>query len=139
MLLEKAYAKVFGSYEIIESGLTGVGMNALTGAPFEYLCKNSESRIDADEAWEFIKTHTAMNHLLTGSTENNDRNGHLGLVSTHAYTILDCQEVHISSKKGKKKEKILKINNPWGRYEWRGKFLLMQADGRIILKYGLRN
>lgn len=34
MLIEKAYAKVFGSFEAIETGLTGVGMNALTGAPY---------------------------------------------------------------------------------------------------------
>lgn len=68
MLIEKAYAKVFGSYEIIESGLTGVGMNALTGAPFEYLCKDSENRINPSSAWDFINTHLSMNHLLTGST-----------------------------------------------------------------------
>lgn len=95
-------------------------MNALTGAPYEYICKDSSNKIDANVAWEFVTTHTSMNHLLTGSTENNDRNGHLGLVSTHAYTVLDCQEVIISTKKGKKKERILKLNNPWGRYEWKG-------------------
>lgn len=120
MLIEKAYAKVFGSYEIIESGLTGVGLNALTGAPFEYLCKDSKNKVDANSAWDFISTHTSMNHILVGSTENNDRNGNLGLVSTHAYTILDCQEVNVSTKKGKKKERILKLGNPWGRYEWKG-------------------
>lgn len=124
MLIEKAYAKVFGSYEAIESGLTGIAMNALTGAPYEYLVKDSANKVDQNVAWEFLTTHTSMNHLITGSTENNDRNGHLGLVSTHAYTILDCQEVHISTKKGKKKEKILKLNNPWGRYEWKGILLV---------------
>lgn len=46
MLLEKAYAKVFGSYQAIESGLTGIALNALTGAPFEYLNKDSKSSID---------------------------------------------------------------------------------------------
>jgi len=34
MLLEKAYAKAFKSYQNIESGLTGIGLNALTGAPY---------------------------------------------------------------------------------------------------------
>ena len=34
MLFEKAYAKVFGNYQIIEAGLTGIALNALTGAPF---------------------------------------------------------------------------------------------------------
>ena len=46
----------------------------------------------------------------------------MGLISTHAYTILDCQEVLISTKKGKKKERILKLSNPWGRYEWKGRW-----------------
>jgi calpain-15 len=46
MLLEKAYAKVFGSYQAIESGLTGIALNALTGAPFEYLNKDSKSPIN---------------------------------------------------------------------------------------------
>ena len=120
MLIEKAYAKVYGSYESIESGLTGVAMSALTGAPYEYLCKDSSNRVDVSTAWEFITSNIAQNHLLTGSTENNDRNKHMGLVSTHAYTILDCQEVHISTKKGKKKERIVKLSNPWGKYEWKG-------------------
>lgn len=51
MLIEKAYAKVFGSYEVIESGLTGIGLNALTGAPYEYLCKDSTNKIDVNTAW----------------------------------------------------------------------------------------
>lgn len=68
-----------------------MAMMNLTGAPYEYICKDSNNVIDINTAWEFITTHTALNHLLTGSTENNDRNGHIGLVSTHAYTILDCQ------------------------------------------------
>jgi hypothetical protein len=33
----KAYAKYFGSYEKIESGLSGEAMSDLTGAPCEYL------------------------------------------------------------------------------------------------------
>lgn len=34
MLLEKAYAKVFKNYQNIENGLTGIALNALTGAPY---------------------------------------------------------------------------------------------------------
>ena len=57
MLLEKAYAKVFKSYQRIEQGLTGIGLNLLTGAPFEYLNKDQKSSIDPDVAWTFINTH----------------------------------------------------------------------------------
>ena len=45
MLVEKAYAKVYGNYEAIESGLTGIAMSALTGAPYEYICKDSTSKV----------------------------------------------------------------------------------------------
>lgn len=99
MLLEKAYSKVFGSYQAIESGLTGIALNALTGAPFEYLNKDSKTSIDIEGAWNFLTQHFSMQHLVTGSTENNDRNGYLGLVSSHAYTVLDIQEVYIATKK----------------------------------------
>ena len=104
MLFEKAYAKVFGSYQVIESGLTGIALNALTGAPFEYLNKDSKASIDPDTAWTFLSEHFALQHLVTGSTENNDRNGFHGLVSSHAYTILDIQEVFIATKKEKRKK-----------------------------------
>lgn len=57
MLLEKAYAKVFKNYQRIEQGLTGIGLNLLTGAPFEYLNKDQKSSIDPDVAWTFINSH----------------------------------------------------------------------------------
>lgn len=123
MLFEKAYAKVFGSYQIIEAGLTGIALNALTGAPFEYINKDSSSKIDIDTAWEFLNEHFSKRHLVVGSTENNDRNKNKGLVSSHAYNILDIQEVYIATKKEKKKkERILKMQNPWGKYEWKGRW-----------------
>jgi hypothetical protein len=45
-----------------------MAMNAFTGAPFEYLSKDSNNKIDANAAWDFITSHTSMNHILTGST-----------------------------------------------------------------------
>jgi hypothetical protein len=68
MLIEKAYAKVFKNYQAIESGLTGIGLNALTGAPFEYLNKDSKSSIDIETAWNFLTHNFSMQHILTGST-----------------------------------------------------------------------
>jgi calpain-15 len=37
LLLEKAWAKIFGSYQRIESGTSGEALPALTGAPAEFL------------------------------------------------------------------------------------------------------
>jgi hypothetical protein len=35
--MEKAYAKLYGSYSKIEAGLTGDAIRELTGAPYDYL------------------------------------------------------------------------------------------------------
>ena len=37
LILEKAWAKLFGNYEKIEAGLPSEALKALTGAPAEYL------------------------------------------------------------------------------------------------------
>jgi calpain-15 len=68
MLIEKAYAKTFKNYQAIESGLTGIALNALTGAPFEYLNKDSKSSIDVETAWNFLTQNFSMQHIMTGST-----------------------------------------------------------------------
>ena len=42
LLLEKAYAKVYGCYANIESGLIGNAIRDLTGAPYEYKSNQEE-------------------------------------------------------------------------------------------------
>lgn len=37
MLIEKCWAKIFGSYQSIDSGTPTEGFRALTGAPSEYV------------------------------------------------------------------------------------------------------
>ena len=64
----------------------------------------------------------------------------MGLVSSHAYTILDIQEVYIATKKEKKKkQRIIKMENPWGKYEWKGNYYIIQEDGLNIPMYGVNN
>lgn len=118
MLFEKAYAKVFGSYQGIESGLTGIALNSLTGAPYEFSNRDSKTPAEVEKTWAFIIKHHSQGHLLTGSTEKSDRNEYFGLVSKHAYTILQAEEVSV----GGGKERLLKMVNPWGKGEWNGKW-----------------
>ena len=45
MMLEKAYAKVYGAYDKIEAGITSHALRDLTGAPGNYL-KNDATKPD---------------------------------------------------------------------------------------------
>lgn len=31
------------------------------------------------------------------------------------------------------------MSNPWGKYEWKGTFIVIQAVGLIILMFGVKN
>jgi calpain-15 len=46
LLLEKAWAKVYGSYDAIHAGYADEGMVALTGAPCENLLSDQDGTID---------------------------------------------------------------------------------------------
>lgn len=41
----------------------------------------------------------------------------LGLIGNHSYGVLDVREVKL---KGGLTEKLIKIRNPWGDFEWNG-------------------
>jgi len=40
-----------------------------------------------------------------------------GIVDAHAYTLIGVKEI---TKDDGKKEKLLKVRNPWGKKEWNG-------------------
>lgn len=46
LLLEKAYAKIYGSYEIIEGGNPAIALSDLTGAPYENLDKDPKLGVE---------------------------------------------------------------------------------------------
>ena len=118
LMLEKAYAKAYGSYWDIVGGDPAVALRDLTGAPFERISdfKNVE------EAWGKIKTANAQNFVLTcftKSTQIQEEKNTIGIVSGHAYSLLDVQDV-IDSRR--RPAKLLQIRNPWGKFEWKGDF-----------------
>lgn len=52
MLIEKAYAKAYGSYQRIEGGNPAIALRDLTGAPYE----NKDS-LTCDEFWDYITSN----------------------------------------------------------------------------------
>ncbi|KAG8851780.1 hypothetical protein FRC20_001664 [Serendipita sp. 405] len=123
-LLEKAYAKFYGSYSNISGGWTSEGIEDLTGG-----VSHLQSVVDVlnrDRLWtelveythEKNKTRTyACAKMGWGWTTQDN------IVYNHAYSILRAVEY--------KEKKFLVIRNPWGQYEWTGPW----SDGSSPKQY----
>ena len=131
MLIEKAWAKANGSYDSIISGQCSEAFRAVTGA-----C-TSEYKIEDDnpeELFKIIYDSIRNNYLICCSSDSDLRSQILnhGLVSNHAYSILDIEILivkdgkYIRSPKGLQETRpaarLIKIRNPWSRGEWKGKW-----------------
>jgi hypothetical protein len=115
VILEKAYANRFGSYDAIQAGFTEDVLRDLTGAPCEIVQTE-----DGDVLWEKVLHGNEVNYIITASTggeqDEHDTTNALGLVTLHAYSVIEAAEV--PSRGGT--EYLLKIRNPWGATEWQG-------------------
>jgi len=114
LLLEKAWAKRFGSYWAIDAGLTEEALKDLTGGP----CFTVNS--DEEDLWDKIYDSNKKNFIITAASAGDDGCGDMvndvGLVALHAYAVIDAREV--KTRAGL--ERILEIRNPWGEQEWTG-------------------
>lgn len=120
LILEKVWAKLYGSYDAIEAGLARECLHDLTGAPTKFYLT------DRQDEWEMIwrklvkaeKKHFAMTcgagDFFTQSTANMVTSK--GLVSNHAYSLLSVHEV--DTHRGK--ARLVKLRNPWAKTEWNG-------------------
>ena len=113
-LLEKAYAKIFGSYEALEGGGPYEAFEDFTGGISELFdLKNAPKNL-----YEIIKA-AAKRGSLMAVTVNPDPNipeeiTPQGLVQGHVYSITKVKtvEVEITSKM-KFNVKLIRIRNPW--------------------------
>ena len=118
LLLEKAYAKAYGSFWDIVGGDPAVALRDLTGAPFERIADFK----NLDDAWKKMMAANSQNFILTcftKSTQISEEKNSIGIVSGHAYSLLDIQEIRDS--RGRP-ARIMQIRNPWGKFEWKGDF-----------------
>jgi len=123
LLAQKAFAKTHGSYAAINGGGPTEAMRFLTGAPCEGFLL-SHIHYDADQEdrlWNLLVNHGA-DYLFTCGIGPNEEARKFGLPDKHAYTILSA---FTDDKSG---DRVLKIRNPWGKYdkdglgEWKGKW-----------------
>ena len=65
LLLEKAYAKIFGNYMKIINGMSGKAINDLTGAPYESMDVENQK-----ETLEYIQYGMKNNFLMTCASKS---------------------------------------------------------------------
>eukprot|EP00607_Mallomonas_marina_P005329 CAMPEP_0182437996 /NCGR_PEP_ID=MMETSP1167-20130531/85437_1 /TAXON_ID=2988 /ORGANISM="Mallomonas Sp, Strain CCMP3275" /LENGTH=588 /DNA_ID=CAMNT_0024631137 /DNA_START=55 /DNA_END=1821 /DNA_ORIENTATION=- len=130
-LVEKAYAKLHGSYNLTRAGLPYEAMIDLTGDPFEnydFSDESVKSMISDGSLFNKLKEYDEQGDLMTVSTPGDDvyteRGGQSlslssnlrGLIPGHAYTLIAVKRVQ---HEGRDLE-LVQIRNPWGHGEWTG-------------------
>ncbi|XP_030410145.1 calpain-13 [Gopherus evgoodei] len=115
-LLEKAYAKLRGSYQNLHWGYISDALVDLTGGvQVQFLLQKPPSDLQ-----EIIKAAAKSQCLMGSTTPGGQSIGKMelknGLVKGHAYTVTGATE--IPYKNGW--EDIIRVWNPWGHGEWRG-------------------
>ncbi|XP_007937084.1 calpain-14 [Orycteropus afer afer] len=111
-LLEKAYAKLSGSYEDLQFGQVSEALVDFTGGVTVVINLEEAPR----NLWDIL-THATYNRTLIGcQTHIGERVLENGLVDGHAYTLTGIRKV--TCKYGPKY--LVKLWNPWGKVEWKG-------------------
>ncbi|KAK2843395.1 hypothetical protein Q7C36_011610 [Tachysurus vachellii] len=117
VLLEKAYAKLHGSYEALKGGNTAEGMEDFTGGVTEFY----EMKEAPKELYKIMKKALDRGSLMGCSIDalvpaRLETRTVTGLVKGHAYSVTAVGE----SVKKKSKVHLVRLRNPWGQVEWNG-------------------
>lgn len=125
ILIEKAYAKLHGSYQALDGGLTAQAMYDLSGCPTDRIDFPKEKEDydevaeQADEIFDKLRHADDEGYLISTETSGVDTmttgegpGAGAGLVSGHAYSVIQVKEGQ--------GVKLLNIRNPWGQFEWGG-------------------
>lgn len=121
MLIEKAWAKLHGSYCMIRKGSSISAMPHLTGAPSVQIDHNFVE--DVEQFWQIIIDADEKNFVVTCANCETDFSESVkttkrrtGVVSSHSYSLLS---VH-AFKSGREQVRLLKLRDPWGTSIWDG-------------------
>jgi len=115
IILEKAWAKLHGSYERIEAGFAHEVMRDLTGGP------SYDMEVDEEGLFDKLLAYDKKDYMMAASAGSTEASAEaleeLGLVAQHSYGLLAART--ITDGNGEKVE-LVQLRNPWGDFEWKG-------------------
>uniref|UniRef100_A0A8C9XVP3 Calpain 2 n=1 Tax=Sander lucioperca TaxID=283035 RepID=A0A8C9XVP3_SANLU len=115
-LLEKAYAKLYGSYEALIEGNTTEGLEDFTGGIAEiYTLEETPPKL-----FQIMQKALSLGSLLgcsikTTSANEVEKRTALNLFKGHAYSVTGAEEVYDYLN-----FQLVRMRNPWGYKEWTG-------------------
>ncbi|RDD43006.1 Calpain-B [Trichoplax sp. H2] len=117
-LLEKAYAKLAGSYEALKGGHSSEALEDFTGGVTEVIDLKKPPNNLFDQILKSFERHSLMGCSIEASPNQIEHKLDNGLVMGHAYSVSKAVRVKV---RGRSEEDLIRIRNPWGNEkEWRG-------------------
>ena len=110
-LIEKAWAKLNGSYNNITNNWMHQILEVLTGFPSKFYLHTSYK---IDDLWSELTFANSQNCILSCSTNINVKD--TGLIDVHAYTLIGTYVI----RKNGELIKLVRLRNTWGYGEWKG-------------------
>ncbi|KAE9522347.1 hypothetical protein AGLY_017259 [Aphis glycines] len=132
-LLEKAYAKIHGSYEALKGGSTCEAMEDFTGGVSEMYELNEVPPNLFMIMLKAFQRQSLMGCSIEADPSVTEMETPQGLVKGHAYSITRVTYVDITTPNTTGKIPLLRLRNPWGNEaEWNGPWSDKSAEWRFI-------
>jgi calpain, invertebrate len=132
-LLEKAYAKLHGSYSALRGGTTCEAMVDFSGGCSEQYDLNSKK----NDVYDIMMKGYARSSMMACSVEPDrfvfEAKTKSGLVRGHAYSLTKVVKANIDTGRKKGTFPLVRIRNPWGNdTEWKGAWSDQSLEWQFI-------
>lgn len=119
MILEKSWAKLYGSYMNISAGHAEECLHDFTGAPINFV-RLKDKNLDRDDLWKYLLKASKREYAMCASSNagSDTKMSETGIVQGHSYTLLNATYLKFRGDK----VRLVQLRNPWGRKEGHSKW-----------------
>jgi hypothetical protein len=135
LIMEKAWAKMFGTFKAVEGGVSHEAMRAFTQAPVEIVAHRDlafpEDVSTPEMIWQQLMLATEKKYPMAANSIIENTTYH-GLAKGHSYAVL---EASISTLTNGSNVRTVLLYNPWGKTDYKGSVQNSFDDGRFVMLF----